>query len=339
MLSALSSSSTRITTDVKSSPCLFKCWSNPGLNRGTSRGCVEEPTQAQLKFNNFTAEALHGELSAAQRHANVTGEQKIFGRDSRLEDFQRSVSKIMDPQQTGGADPTDSEGWQNIQEYGQFLGEAANHFPFSPNGPSYPPPISFHTVPPPDNTTPQTSISSYISPFDWISWRQFQFNTEFSHLAPLDPSQDRTYAQQSANLSNWVANPANDAMFTGWQGLSQVADHQSISDETQRQREEEQQHALQQMLVVEGQQHTGSHSSATIGDGGWRPDPYFRGDPTQSPFAQYLTQEAPVLSSQLTEMNGNNDVQPSGNKNPEISEQDTQGIVSQDNHWRRTILG
>jgi hypothetical protein len=242
----------------------------------------------------------------------------------------------MDQQYSADGSRGSSEEWKRVQAYGQYLGEAANHFPLSPNGSAYPPPISFHTIPPPDNTTPQTSLSSYISPFDWISWREFQFNNDFSQFAPLDAAQNRTYAQQSSNLSNWIVNPANETSFSGWQSLNQVPNPPPISDEAQQQQAETEFDSLRQVLTVQQDQNT---TGAQIGEGTWQMGGHFSANQMQGPFAQYLLQDAPISSSSINEATVPIAIQQSWNPNTEMGEQDTRSVVPEDNHWRRTIFG
>ena len=345
MASVLSQSASPSLTGISTIPskpravCVFNFWSNPAFKRDESRGYTEEPTQAQIPFNRLAAETVHRESTHSLGNADfkLTRQLPNFLVDTEVKDVRRQdLSNLMDTSYSGEEDQPASQDWKNIQDYGQYLGQAASHFPLSPAGPVYPPPISVHTIPPPDGPTPQTSNSNQLSAFEWISWRQFEFNTEFSHLAPLNASQDRIYAQQSGNLANWVANPANDQMFSGWQSLNQVVDPPPISEEAQHQQEQQQAYALQQILTV--QESDRLHQMSELG---CRPESRFHGDQPQGPFAQYLSQQAPASSSQMqTQESGvTSNIEQSRSGSSGISDEDTRSVVSQDNHWRRTIFG
>ena len=333
--------SARISTNPEPSSYYFKSWAIPGFKRDTSLSCVEDPTQTQFIHHKVPPEVLLGESSSRQRNASLTWATPNFSASSDPNYCRPSFSNHMDPQYNAEGCSYNSEEWKNIQAYGQYLGEAAtNNFPLPPNGQTFPPPVPFHTIPPPDNTTPQTSLSSYVSPFDWISWRGFQFNNEFSHLAPVDTAQGRTYAQQSSNLANWVSDPANDPAFVQWQSLNQVPEPQPISDEARQNQEEGERNALSQILTVEQDPRMGANMVPQMGGPGWQSDPRVHGNQVQGPFAQYLLQEAPISAPSSHNVGVTNNGQQDWTQGSSATDnQDFQGVVSQDNHWRRTIFG
>jgi hypothetical protein len=60
--------------------------------------------------------------------------------------------------------------------------------------------------------------------------------------------------------------------------------------------------------------------------------------PDQSSFAKYLSQDAPQSTVRYLDPRVTS-VEPSRSSSMGGSDDDTRSIVSQDNHWRRTIFG
>jgi hypothetical protein len=182
---------------------------------------------------------------------------------------------------------------ESIQDYGKYLENTADTFQYTDFVME---PASVQPV-----TIPEKRALDFL--FEWFSWRNFRFNTDFAQLAPPTTREDRIHARQSANLSDWILDWGNDVFF-GWQSLGQVVGPPPPTEETRRQRDIVEQTALQQILeVVE------DPAASTVRQGGiWSA---LDGIPerAQSPLARYLSQE------------------------------DTRSVVSQDNHWRRTIFG
>jgi hypothetical protein len=226
------------------------------------------------------------------------------------------------------------EEWKNIQDYGAFLKETATTFhqydPFA----AQPLDVRRDIPPSPTETSQRPDEWEDISPLDWLSWRNFRFNTVFSHLAPLTSRENRIYAMQSAKLIDWIRDWGNDALFGTWQGLDQVVDSPPQSDETRLYRESVEKAALEHILDVAPS--LDRQSRQAIGELGWRPS---NSENLQGAFARFISQDAPQ-PSHGPELRVTS-AEPSRSSSFSIggSEDDTRSVVSQDNHWRRTIFG
>jgi hypothetical protein len=153
----------------------------------------------------------------------------------------------------------------------------------------------------------------------------------------LTSRENRIYAIQSAKLIDWIRDWGNDALFGTWQGLDQAVDSPPQSEEVRIYRESIEKAALQHILEVAPQE---SQSRRAIGgELGWRPGVDGKAESRQSAFARYISQEAPQSSHgpgfpvQSAEPSRSSSFSMGG------SEDDAGSVVSQDNHWRRTIFG
>jgi len=226
----------------------------------------------------------------------------------------------------------DTEGWNEIQEYGKFLRETVNNAM----------PEEFGEQPPEQRRASSTSAETvhgtreekYVSPFDWVSWRNFRLHSEFKHLAPLTSRENRIHAQQSSKLGDWITDPINDSMFRGWNGLGQVVYPEPLLEEEQREQEESAETEAVERILGEDdeEQQTGEQDSSGM-EGVRTPS-------QQTSFARYLSQESPSSPKDSSRQPPRvTSIEPSRSSSMRSSDEDTRSIVSQDNHWRRTIFG
>jgi len=297
------------------------------------------PVQAQFRLDALALVACQaqGELSAESRNAEHTINGKGEKRKRRASMDQDNESP---PRQRAAL--MDREGWNEIQEYGEFLRETVNtaapNVFVSQSAEHRRASSSVST-----GTTHRTREEKYITPFDALSWRNFHFHSEFKHLAPLTSQENRIHAKQSSKLSDWITDPINDSMFRGWNGLGQVVYPGPLSEVEQREQESAEVEAVGRILGEENEeaeqrQQTGE-PALTL-----NPDEVVRTPNTaslrQTSFARYLSQEIPSSSKDtLLQLPGVTSSQPSRSSSMRSSDEDTKSIVSQDNHWRRTILG
>lgn len=326
-----SSSSTGTTTFPSPSPSTLFLPSHQRLQLPRTAPTLfgevfgEQPTLAQVRLNKLTAEAFHGESSTELRNEGV-GVAAVralvnFGinqgrMDVRHDDDSTQLMQMEDVEESS----MEKDEWKSIQDYGEYLGKTVDTFQYT------------DFVMEPASVQPVTipERRRWDSLFEWFSWRTFRFKTEFAQLAPLTTRENRIHAQQSAKLSDWILDWGNDIFF-GWQSLGQVVAPPPQTEETRRQREIAEHTALQQILhVIE------DPPPATSQQGGIRPALDGTPERAQSSFARYLSQEAPPGFT-MTERSGG--IEPSRSNSNTGSEEDTRSVVSQDNHWRRTIFG
>jgi hypothetical protein len=152
-------------------------------------------------------------------------------------------------------------------------------------------------------------------------------------LAPLTARENRIHAQQSAKLIDWISNSDNDELFRGWSGLDQAIDPLPSPEQTQRQREVTESEALDRILQAGDDESSATQSHQELG---WRSAEHGG----RSAFEKYLSQEAPPFSASRYLEPRVTSVEPSrSNSMVGGSDDDTRSVVSQDNHWRRTIFG
>ena len=347
MASALSESSSSTGTLTVPSPVGVGSLQFRPLPRSDKRGSSsrlfgEEPTQAQVRLNKLVAEAFHGESSLELRNAELgrAAARALvnIGINQAMEEKRRAASTRMDIDSGPERNSTElKEEWNSIQDYGAFLKETAITFQQSdPSAPQAPEPLrDLQVLPSQPSSRPDDSDD--ISPLDWLSWKHFRFNKVFAHLAPLTSRENRIYATQSAKLIDWIRDWGNDALFGTWQGLDQVVDTPPQSDEARIYRESIEKAALEHILEVAPPE--GQGRRVIGGELGWRPGMDGKSECRQSAFARYISQEAPqsshgpVLPVQSAEPSRSSSFSTGG------SEEDTRSVVSQDNHWRRTIFG
>jgi len=119
--------------------------------------------------------------------------------------------------------------------------------------------------------------------------------------------------------------------------LDQVVDSPPQSEEVRIYKESIEKAALEHILEVSPPENQGRRVLG--GELGLRPGMGGKPEYTQGAFARYISQEAPQPS------NGPDirmqSAGPSRSSSFSIggSEEDTRSVVSQDNHWRRTIFG
>jgi hypothetical protein len=222
----------------------------------------------------------------------------------------------------------DATGWGDIREYGEYLRDTADSVKLdtllstaddttrSPR----------HTLPEDSQHVPQ---SNHISPFDWLTWRNFQFYSELGHLAPLTVGENRVHAKQSARLIDWIGDVSNHGMFVGWEGLDQVVSPPSISKDAKRRRHCIEKEALDSILRDEEPTVDQQSPQRWADELGGRS--FSENSGGRNVFAQYLSQEYPHSPPGTR-----------GSAESRVSmwsEDDTHSVVSHDNHWRRTILG
>jgi hypothetical protein len=299
----------------------------------------EQPTFQRVQLNKLVTEAFHGESSTEAFHGEPSTELRNeqlgvtavrapvnFGinqarMDSRHDDSKTAIMDMDVDSEETLLSTGEKEEWESIQEYGKYLGETADTFQYAD--------ITESALLPASVPQKQRTREKVLSWFEWFSWRNFQFQTEFAQFAPLTTHETRIYAQQSTNLIDWILDWGNDGFF-GWQSLGQVVGPPPHSEETRRDREITEQQALQQILEV-----VVDPVSSTPRPWGIRSSLEGIPERPQSSFAQYLSQEAP--QSRGTPCLGGSE--PSRSSSRGGSDEDTRSIVSQDNHWRRTIFG
>lgn len=296
------------------------------------------PVQAQFRLDALAlaASQAQGEVSAESRNAEHTINGK---REKRKRSTSMDQENELPPRQRAAMDRED---WDEIQEYGQFLRETVNAaipdvFVSAEERRKASPSAS-------TERTHRTREEKYITPFDSLSWRNLHFHSELKHLAPLTSQENRIHAKQSSKLSNWITDPINDSMFRGWNGLGQVVYPGPQSEEEQRQQASAQLEAIRGILEEENESEVEEPPPTGEPALPLNPD---EGIPTpnttsagQTSFARYLSQEAPSSSKDtLLPPPGVTSLQTSRSSSMRSSDEDTKSIVSQDNHWRRTILG
>jgi hypothetical protein len=313
----------------------------PAVTRLHERSFVsgEDPGQAQIRLNRLVAEAFHGESSPELRNAELgraaTRALVNFSINQGRDNGRRYTQTDMN-EDTEMSSMDRDEGWESIQDYGNFLRETANTFREEALVPS--PPIAWRTIPDSTKDFPKSRNEQHKTqnpPIDGVSWRHFRLNAEFAHLAPLTSRENRIHAQQSTRLIEWISDPANNELFRGWSGLDQPSKFPAISKEAQLRRDDLEMEALERILGgIEDQSTERRYSS--VAELGWGTTD---SQPTVGSFAKYLTIEAPQWSPRRSGT-GVTSVEPSrSNSMGTGSEEDTRSVVSQDNHWRRTIFG
>ena len=333
---AESGSSTAITATIPSPVGLGTFQIRPTVSRirEGSYTVGEEPGQAQLRLNRLVAEALHGESSSELRNAELgraaTRAFLSLG-INQGEKRRRIMPEPMDVD-TDEASQIDKEGWESIQDYGNYLRETADTFAMDTIMPS--PPSPQRTMPSCPEDRRRIQESKQISSVDRFCWSKFRFSTDFAHLAPLTARENRIQAQQSGKLIDWISDTVNDRLFRGWCGLDQVADPPPPPEDVRNQREAMEAEALQRILEESDDQSSNMQFHGT-GELGWR-SADSRG---QNTFAKYLSQEAPQSSSAGRLEPHVTNIDPSRSSSMGGSDEDSKSVVSQDNHWRRTIFG
>jgi len=396
----------------------------------TLRTFREDPIPQAVIFNRLVTEAFHGESSPELRNAELeraatrallsigVAQQRTMSMDvdqppssTKPEDDSRASSRSQshppsvpeEPAKNEGdesvGDLGDVEGWQKIQEYGQFLRQSAETFRSEGLSETPSPPIARRTFPlspqpllqQPTTSTrevPSTTVTrgsaaslgaKQISPFEWLSWRHFRFNADFSGLAPLTARENRIHAEQSAKLIDWILNPLNDRFFRGWGSLDQIPNlpsetpaHETVVEDT---REEERvlEHILEDTDEAYPPYDPQRPSLWPVErELGWRPPVEGQNERLQTSFARYLLQEAPsqgrlhqasqgqeqrfVSTGLFGSDNRMDEIQRqdegevargtsvqstsrSGSFGGAKSDDDARSVVSEDNHWRRTIFG
>lgn len=337
MASVLSEATSSSTTTAINSPVVL----SPFHLRPTGVGYLasersyllgDEPSQGQVRLNKFVAEAFHGESPLEFRNAELGRAAKRALEKFEINQGREKRAKTVVVTQTideNMADMQVEDEWGRIQDYGDFLRQTADTF----RSDMLTPPERRITRSPPENAR-RSNESSSISPFDWLSWRNFRFNGVFAHLAPLTAHENRIYARQCTKLIDWIANSINDVLFPGWAGLDQVVDIQRTSEDAHHRREAAELEALERILEDSDEKST---DIPTVGppELGWRP---IDGHRTQTSFAKYLSQEAPQIFPPQVHARVTS-TEPSRSSSMGGSDDDTRSVVSQDNHWRRTIFG
>ena len=346
MTSVLSESSSSTGTATISSPAAvgslqFRTLPRSSNRESSSRLFGEEPTLAQVRLNKLVAEAFHGESSLELRNAELgrAAARALvnIGINQAIEEKRKAASTHMDIDSEQQPLSTElKEEWKSIQDYSAFLRETAATVRLS--DPLASSSLDVRRDLPPSGT--ETSLRpdelEDISPLDWLSWRNFRFNAAFAHLAPLTSHENRLYAMQSMKLIDWIRDWGNDALFGTWQGLDQVVDSPPQSEETRLYRESIERAALKHILDVDPSPERQSRQ-AIGGELGWRPGAG-RLENSQSAFAKYISQDAP-RPSHGPEPRASGEPSRASSFSVGLSEDDTQSVVSQDNHWRRTIFG
>jgi hypothetical protein len=342
MTSILSESSSSTTTSILQSPlALAPFHIFPAVTRLHERSYVlgEDPGQAQIRLNRLVAEAFHGESSAELRNAELgrAATRALLNFSINQERDKRRRYTRTDMNEDTEMSSTDrDEGWESIQDYGNFLRETADTFREEALLAS--PPIRWRTIPGSSNDLCKSQNEERKPqgpPIDGVSWRHFSLNAEFAHLAPLTSRENRVQAQQSANLIEWISDPANNELFGGWSGLDQASKLPAVSEEAQLRRNDLEMGALDRILGGIEDQSTERRYSEVAELGRGATD----SQQTLGSFAKYLTIEAPQWSARRLET-GVTTVEPSRSSSMGGgSDEDTRSVVSQDNHWRRTIFG
>jgi hypothetical protein len=227
--------------------------------------------------------------------------------------------------------PDKDEGWESIQDYGKFLQETADTFRTDASTLSPTPPR--RAIPTSPENGRRIQGSNLLPCLDEMGWQKLRLNSDFAHLAPLTARENRIQAQQSAKLIDWISDSTNDEMFRGWGALDQAVDLPPESEETRLHREGIEREVLQR-IVEEPDDESGETQGRGRGELGWRP----ADSRADTSFAKYLSLEMPQSSSRWLKP-GVTSRQPSRSSSMGGSDEDTRSVVSQDNHWRRTIFG
>jgi hypothetical protein len=298
----------------------------------------EETPLTQVRLNQLVAEAFHGESSselkdAELNRANARGLHS-FGihqaSDERRRPHKSTRRRLsMRPIDTDERETrTTDETWDTIQEYGDFLRDTANNVSMD----SLMSPLTAQVGEPTQRTTlpddsQRISQATHISPFDFLTWRNFHFYEVFSHLAPLTVGENQLHARQSGKLIDWISDLSNDSMFGGWSGLSQAVSPSPRLEDARRRQDYLEQTVLRQILD------DGHTAPRRAGELGWKINEEPGG---RKVFADFLLQEHPGRQEPASD--GAN-VDTSKASSVDGSENDTPSVVSHDNHWRRTIFG
>ena len=297
----------------------------------------EDPGEAQIRLNRLVAEALHGESSSELKGAEFrrAGTRALvnFSVNQDKEKRRRFAKTYMNEDIEMSMDRDD--GWESIQEYGNFLREAADTFQEEAPVPSSP--VRLRSTLPSFTDFYQSRNQEQRTqnpPVEGVSWRHFHLNAEFAHLAPLTARENRIHAQQSGKLIDWILDPANDELFLAWSGLDQAGNPPPASAEAQRRRNHVEMEALARILEGTDEQPSGGRFPQTAELGRGAADSQSMGS-----FAKYLSMEAPEWSRRGMETRIINAGPSRTNSMGGGSDEDTRSVVSQDNHWRRTIFG
>jgi len=296
-----------------------------GRKRDATFAFGDQPS-SKLELNRLIADAFHGDSSVELRNAELTRAAaralQSFSINQAKDERQTSVSRT---DKDDSRSPVHDDAWGSIQDYGNFLRDTADTVQMATL-------MSPLTEPSPDKSpeyskrVPQTN---HISPFDWLTWRDFRFQEEFRHLAPLTVNENRMHAQQSARLMDWIADASNRALFSGWGGLDQVASASPPSEEERERKNTIERAALKEILEGDPQRptpRTGKLGSELNADG----------NIGRSVFEEYLSQEYPEIKP--TDI-GMTKIVETPKCSIDGSDVDTPTVVSNDNHWRRTVLG
>ena len=276
----------------------------------------------QLRFNKFVAEVLQSERSLQLNDELGKGGTRTlapFGFDQARQ-APSIVKRIKIDKMERAAD----DGWESVQDYGNFLREAADTFRTTEMFSSTPPPPS---PPLPSSQTISTSETPDTSPYDWQSWKTFNFTDEFARLAPLSPQESQLQGHQSAKLIDWIKHSINDALFRNWRSLDQIISTPSNSEDARQEREP----AASKPILH------------TPNDDDLLPDLIVREEASnQTPLSRELVQASLAVASTSQLAGREEDRAQSAQIEPRESSggaEDTRSVVSQDNHWRRTIFG
>src|SRR5271170_5664608 len=256
MASVFSESSSSTTTSTLQSPLAIPpIHIFPTVTRLHERSYIlgEDPGQAQIRLNRLVAEAFHGESSAELRNAELgrAATRALINFSINQErDKRRRYSRTDMNEDTEMSSTERDEGWESIQDYGNFLRETADTFREEALMPS--PPITWRTIPDSSNDVYKSRNNGerkpQTLPIDGVSWRHFRLDAEFAHLAPLTSRENRIHAQQSGRLIEWISDPANNEMFRGWSGIDQPSKFSVVSEETQLRRNDLEMEALERIL-------------------------------------------------------------------------------------------
>jgi hypothetical protein len=328
-----SSSSTTTTATLPSTLGLSTFQILPPITRlrEGSYGFGHDPGQAQIRLNRLVAEAFHGESSSELRNAELgraaTRALVNFSINQERENRRRfgtGRQEMNEDTEMSGMER--DEGWESIQDYGNFLRESADSFRVDSLYPS--PPVRRNNTPPASISPRKAETQENLS-IEGVSWQHFRLRSEFAHLAPLTARENRIQAKQTGKLIDWISDPENDHLFR-WDGLAQVSNLQSESEEALRRREMLEIQALEKILEDTDDQSTNMTRGITAELG--------RGATQGETFAKYLATETPQWSTSRFET-GVTSIEPSRSSSMGGSDEDTRSVVSQDNHWRRTIFG
>jgi hypothetical protein len=198
----------------------------------------------------------------------------------------------------------ETDKWESIQYYGNYLEKTAHTLQYT----------DFHMEPASVQPITIPKKRTLDSPFlfEWFSWRNFRFDTEFAQLAPLITREIRLYAPQAAKLSDWILDWGN--VWMAGSGTSRRSSTTYRRNATTK-------------------RNNRTHCTSTRDT--LQPELDRTPERAQSSFARYISQEAP-LEFAMTECGGR---EPSPSSDTGGGEEDTRSVVSKENHWRRTIFG